>query len=120
MVAARVNRGSWQNVIYSAFSWWERSAERKVVVEVEQLQQPLRVVLLSDTHNLHKKYGQLEAGDVLIHTGDCTNQGTLKELVDFADWFADQPFDTKILVPGNHDMLLDAPYYQQYYKDWLV
>lgn len=118
MVAARLSRGSWQNVGYAAFSWWERLSDRSVSVEIPKLNNALRVVLLSDTHNCHGKYGTLKSGDILIHTGDCTNQGALKQLKVFADWFEAQPFDTKILVPGNHDMLLDAAYYQQYYKDW--
>lgn len=118
LLAARYYRGSWQNVMYATFSKWERASERAVSVELPRLEKELRVVVLSDTHNCHDKYGRLAEGDILIHTGDCTNQGTLKELKRFADWFSAQPFEKKILVPGNHDMLLDERYYRQYYQDW--
>ena len=57
-------------------------------------------------------------GDVLIHTGDFTNHGSLDEVKDFASWLSTLPHRIKIIVPGNHDMILDAAYYEQYWSDW--
>lgn len=61
-----------------------------------------KLVFLSDTHGLHDKV-TVPAGDVLIHSGDCTNDIGQKSLRDFLIWFEQQPCPHKILVAGNHD-----------------
>ena len=58
------------------------------------------------------------AGDVLVHAGDFTNKGTLAEVESFAAWFGGQPHAIKIVVPGNHDMIMDVSYYEEYWSDW--
>lgn len=77
----------------------------------------LRFVCLSDTHNQHESINVPE-GDVLVHCGDCTNHGSLAELRAFLTWFAGHGHRHKILLPGNHDMLLDQPYYEKFWADW--
>ena len=72
----------------------------------------MRLVCLSDTHNQHRKMGELPQGDVLIHAGDWTGTGTKKQVTDFIDWFASQPHPHKILIAGNHELTLDKPHYQ--------
>eukprot|EP00741_Cyanophora_paradoxa_P003008 tig00000658_g2920.t1 len=62
----------------------------------------MRLVLVSDTHNLHGQL-QLPAGDVLVHCGDFTELGTKEEVRDFAAWLREQPFAHKVLIAGNHD-----------------
>jgi Icc-related predicted phosphoesterase len=47
---------------------------------------------------------KLSGGDVLVHSGDFSGHGTLAEMAVFADWVAAQPYDAKIVVPGNHDL----------------
>ncbi|KAK2753297.1 hypothetical protein FQN55_003426 [Onygenales sp. PD_40] len=67
--------------------------------------QPVRVVCLSDTHTL-----QLEAvpnGDILIHSGDMANLGSLDELQAAIDWLKSLPHAHKIVIAGNHDSWLD-------------
>ena len=66
----------------------------------------VRLVLVSDTHTKHEML-DLPKGDVLIHAGDCTNNGTRKEIAEFDAWLATLDFKHKILVPGNHDTALD-------------
>lgn len=61
---------------------------------------------ISDTHNKHK-FLKLPGGDVLIHSGDATMGGTVKEVIAFLDWFADQDYTNLIFVPGNHDWLFE-------------
>lgn len=63
------------------------------------------VVCISDTHN-----SQLAVpdGDVLIHAGDLTQFGTLQELQVVLAWLRSLPHVHKIVVAGNHDVLLDA------------
>ena len=62
----------------------------------------VRIVLISDTHNKHEKL-EMPEGDVLIHAGDFTNNGTEQEIREFDMWLASLNFQHKILVPGNHD-----------------
>ena len=58
--------------------------------------------MISDTHNRHTAL-QMPEGDILIHAGDFTNNGTEKEIKDFGTWLASLDYQHKILVPGNHD-----------------
>jgi Icc-related predicted phosphoesterase len=46
-------------------------------------------------------------GDVLVHSGDATITGTLRELQLFNEWFAGLPHKYKIFVAGNHDWLFE-------------
>jgi len=64
-------------------------------------------VCISDTHNRHARLA-LPPGDVLVHCGDATNAGSLRELEAFARWWHAQPFAQKIVIAGNHDRCLDA------------
>jgi len=69
----------------------------------------MKIVALSDTHLYHNDI-KIPEGDVLIHCGDATAMGTLREVSDFTKWFVEQPHDIKIFVPGNHDFLFeDSP-----------
>ncbi|KUI61071.1 Metallophosphoesterase domain-containing protein 1 [Cytospora mali] len=61
-----------------------------------------RFVCISDTHNQTLK---LPKGDVLIHAGDLTNQGSFAEKADF---------EAKIVIAGNHDVTLDKGFYAEY------
>lgn len=61
---------------------------------------------ISDTHGLHHRLGALPPADVLVHSGDFTNCGTEKEVLDFLNWFISLPYAHKIFVVGNHDLCL--------------
>ncbi len=71
----------------------------------------IRIVCISDTHNQTPK---LPPGDILIHAGDLTNQGTFSELRKTMKWLQHAPFKVKVVVCGNHDMTCDVSFYQQY------
>ena len=62
-----------------------------------------RFVCLSDTHNASPADGafKLPKGDVLIHAGDLTRQGTFAELKKTLDWIEEADFEVKIVVAGN-------------------
>lgn len=62
----------------------------------------MRVVCIADTH---LRRCDVPAGDVLIHAGDLTMQGSLVELISANRWLAGLPHRHKIVVPGNHDWL---------------
>lgn len=66
----------------------------------------MKFVVISDTHGDHRKM-TLPPGDMLIHCGDMSSNGTHKELVDFAHWFEEQNYSHKILIAGNHDRGLE-------------
>ncbi|CAL3965058.1 unnamed protein product [Diplocarpon coronariae] len=74
-----------------------------------------RFVCISDTHNAGPGGAfKLPKGDVLIHAGDMTNQGTFSELKKTIEWLEEADFEAKILVAGNHDITLDSEFYSQY------
>jgi hypothetical protein len=64
----------------------------------------MRIVCISDTHMAHRGL-HLPDGDVLIHAGDATSNGTPDEVDRFLGWFASQPHEHKLLIAGNHDWL---------------
>lgn len=70
-------------------------------------EQPITLVLISDTHSCHESLGPLPEGDILIHAGDITEHGTIKETEDFVHWFSTLPYKYKIFVAGNHDNSLE-------------
>ena len=65
-----------------------------------------RFVCVSDTHNTSPETGafKLPKGDVLIHAGDLTKQGTHAELRQTLDWIENADFEEKIVIAGtDHD-----------------
>lgn len=76
----------------------------------------IRVVHMSDTHNLHDlASSSIPKGDIFLHTGDiCANydaQRNLRaDLQEFFQWLEDEicpKFDKIVLIGGNHDVILD-------------
>ncbi|KAJ6024655.1 hypothetical protein N7540_005452 [Penicillium herquei] len=68
---------------------------------------PVSVVCISDTHNCQLEV-QIPDGDILIHAGDLTQSGSFQELQAAITWLNSQPHHTKIVIAGNHEMLLDS------------
>ncbi len=62
-----------------------------------------RIVCVSDTHNACPADGafKLPKGDVLIHAGDLTRQGTFKELKKTLDWIEEAEYEVKIVIAGD-------------------
>lgn len=75
----------------------------------------LKFTVISDTHNEHKKVN-LPESDVIIHCGDFTNLGTLKEVKSFIEWFSGLNYKYKILIAGNHEVTLDSNNYNTNWK----
>jgi Icc-related predicted phosphoesterase len=101
----------------------------------------LRLVCLSDTHNAAPGEGYtLPRGDILIHAGDLTNQGSYAELEKAVAWIQKADFAVKIVVAGmyarqkgdsngeadkaaylgNHDLSLDPQYSLKHKQGWRV
>jgi len=66
----------------------------------------MKIVAISDTHGLHNQLA-LPEGDMLIHAGDVSAMGREREVKDFINWFANQPFQHKVFIAGNHDFLFE-------------
>jgi Icc-related predicted phosphoesterase len=68
----------------------------------------LRLVLLSDTHQLEREIIQVPDGDILIHAGDFSFfSKSLKAILDFNEWLGELPHRC-VVVPGNHEYFLEA------------
>jgi predicted phosphohydrolase len=68
----------------------------------------LRVVCISDTHELHREL-VVPDGDLLIHAGDFTFFGReTRAIVDFNDWLGDLPHPHKIVTCGNHEYAFES------------
>jgi Icc-related predicted phosphoesterase len=62
----------------------------------------VRIVCISDTHNqLHKL--TIPPGDLLIHAGDLTGHGSLKDVARVDRALAALPHRHKVIIAGNHD-----------------
>ncbi|OBZ65698.1 Metallophosphoesterase domain-containing protein 1 [Grifola frondosa] len=66
-----------------------------------------RFVCISDTHS---KIYPVPPGDVLLHSGDLSSHGTLKQLQVTTDWLKTLPHGIKIIIAGNHDICLDEAF----------
>jgi hypothetical protein len=60
----------------------------------------LKIVCISDTHAEDPRES-VPPGDILIHTGDMTDNSTIAEFEDLLDWVGSLPHRVKILVAGN-------------------
>ncbi|OOQ89106.1 putative phosphoesterase [Penicillium brasilianum] len=69
------------------------------------LTSPVAIVCISNTHNAQIS---VPDGDVLIHAGDLTQSGSFQELQDALDWLRTLPHPIKIMIAGNHDLILDS------------
>lgn len=70
----------------------------------------LKIAAISDTHSDHLRLKGLPEADMLIHSGDCTHEGTIKEFQEFLEWFKELPYKYKLLTPGNHDFICGSHY----------
>jgi predicted phosphodiesterase len=69
-----------------------------------------RIVCVSDTHNATPGGAfQLPKGDILIHAGDLTNQGSYSELQKTVSWLEEADFEAKIIVAGTFFLITTLP-----------
>jgi len=64
----------------------------------------MKIVIISDTHEQEDKIEEVPEGDVLIHCGDITGNGSLKKLEKFAKWMCALPHKNKLVICGNHEV----------------
>ncbi|KAM7203441.1 Metallo-dependent phosphatase-like protein [Naviculisporaceae sp. PSN 640] len=72
---------------------------------------PIKVVCISDTHNTQPI---IPPGDILIHAGDLTEDGSFEEVQAGISWLSSQPHKFKFFIAGNHDVLFDDGFLQKY------
>jgi len=74
-----------------------------------------RFVCISDTHSATF---DVPDGDVLLHSGDLTNTGTVEDFKKTMGWLYNLPHKIKIIIAGNHDLTLHMPWYDTEYEGW--
>lgn len=65
-----------------------------------------KVVVISDTHGRHRRV-EVPDGDVLIHAGDFTASGSMRDVEEFDDWLSELPHSEKLVVAGNCDAVCE-------------
>lgn len=53
------------------------------------------------------RFPSFPLGDVLLHAGGMSRFGTFAEIQAQISWLASQPHQHKVIIAGNHDLLLD-------------
>lgn len=102
---ARPRPTAWESFLRSPLLYLARKLySSHNIVPGRTISDPITIVCISDTHN---SQAELPDGDVLVHAGDLTQSGTLKELQAALDWLRAQPHAHKIVIAGNHDTILD-------------
>ena len=68
----------------------------------------MKILIISDTHGIHKQLLDLPNADTIIHCGDFTSVGKEHEIRNFMKWYSglDQ-YKNKIIIAGNHDWLFE-------------
>lgn len=71
----------------------------------------MKIWHISDTHTYHEMLTVPENIDIVVHSGDCSNSRELipsiKECLEFIDWYAELPIVNKVLIAGNHDIAFE-------------
>lgn len=71
----------------------------------------IRIWHISDTHMNHQLLSVVSDVDVVVHSGDATNNRdpfrNEFEMRTFLEWFGSLPIKNKVFVPGNHDTSLE-------------
>ncbi|KZT26547.1 Metallo-dependent phosphatase, partial [Neolentinus lepideus HHB14362 ss-1] len=98
------------------------SPSARVYIEYDPVQPPplpgpewTRFICISDTHS---HAFPVPDGDVLLHSGDLTDTGKLKDFEITMDWLCKLPHHKKIIIAGNHDLTLHRGWYEINYSRW--
>lgn len=67
----------------------------------------MNITVISDTHGFHRRIKYIPLSDILIHAGDISNFGEEHQVLDFLDWFSNQPHTFKVFIAGNHDFFFE-------------
>jgi hypothetical protein len=92
-----LSHGYWLQLILLSNINNEKHLQSGVLRSIMSKTRKTRIVCISDTHDQTPK---LPRGDVLIHAGDLTNQGSYSELKKTVEWLEKQAFNAKIVIAG--------------------
>jgi predicted MPP superfamily phosphohydrolase len=65
------------------------------------------IVCISDTHSLLDKIQNFPPADIIIRSGDFSNNGELEEIQSFYKQFSSLSYYLRVFIAGNHDLTLD-------------
>jgi Icc-related predicted phosphoesterase len=70
----------------------------------------MKLVCISDTHEMHGEIKELPEGDILIHAGDFTGRGSVPAIGKFNNWLGTikHRYKNILVVAGNHDKLFES------------
>ncbi|KAB8356501.1 hypothetical protein FH972_024084 [Carpinus fangiana] len=94
----------WSRRYLELFAAWLHQPSSQRQHYTERGGNALKVVCISDTHGTKP---QVPYGDILLHAGDMSRGGTFKEIQEQLDWLNAQPHLHKLVIGGNHDIILD-------------
>lgn len=67
---------------------------------------------ISDTHHRHLYFSDIPKVDIIIHSGDCSDEKNPyinnNEVLDFIEWYSSLDCEYKIFVAGNHDTSVES------------
>eukprot|EP01119_Soliformovum_irregulare_P021604 TRINITY_DN7229_c0_g1_i1.p1 TRINITY_DN7229_c0_g1~~TRINITY_DN7229_c0_g1_i1.p1 ORF type:complete len:255 (-),score=39.45 TRINITY_DN7229_c0_g1_i1:115-879(-) len=78
-------------------------------IQKDPNQKTLKIVCISDTHRKHREM-HVPDGDILVHTGDFGDYFTTsmqRDIIEFNNWLGTLPHKHKLVVAGNHDLVLN-------------
>lgn len=71
----------------------------------------MKITFISDTHTKHYEMtNDLPGGPIIVHCGDVSSRGNVREINEFLEWFSELPYTHKIFIAGNHDFGFEKPY----------
>ena len=80
----------------------------------------ITILCISDTHGSHQQIKNMPFADILIHGGDFTDTGKLKDIKSYDKWIDnlindknEKRYDYSILIGGNHDITLEKDWYNK-------
>lgn len=77
----------------------------------------MKILVMSDTHGFHENIRVPEDIDMMIHSGDGSNNREPEynsvEMQRFLAWYNEQRVKYKIFVPGNHDTSYERGYFKR-------
>ena len=93
---SRRQRSSWRDLLPILAT--KLYSMRAPVQSTNTQSRPINVVCISDTHN---QQPDLPDGDLLLHAGDLTQDGSFDELQAQLDWLNGQRHRCKVVIAGN-------------------
>mmetsp|Transcript_23922 Transcript_23922/g.39909 ORF Transcript_23922/g.39909 Transcript_23922/m.39909 type:complete len:292 (+) Transcript_23922:125-1000(+) len=73
----------------------------------------IRIVCLSDTYGKERDIVNVPGGDILVHCGDFSSDGTVDQLIAFREFIDKQEHVQKFVVSGNKDTTIQTAFFKK-------